>query len=129
MEGNNGAITTIDEYIAQYQDNIQEKLQAIRKVIREAAPEATEKISWAMPTFYLHYNVVHFAAHKNHIGMYPGANGIETFRQELAPYQTSKGAVQFPYAKPLPAELIARIVRFRVAENLALAEEKKRKKQ
>lgn len=119
---------TIDEYISGFRPEIQEKLQKVREVIKDAAPTATEKISWQMPTFYLQGNLVHFAAHKNHIGFYPGANGVEVFKQELEEYKTSKGAVQFPYEKPIPFDLITRIVKFRVTENNQLAEEKKSKK-
>lgn len=110
-------ISTIDEYITQFPSDIQTSLQAIRTVIREAAPEAQEKISWSMPTFTLHGNLVHFAAHKGHLGFYPGANGIEAFKDRLQGYIWSKGAVQFPYSKPVPYDLVTEIVRFRVEEN------------
>ena len=89
-----------------------------------AAPEAEERISYQMPTFTLHGNLVHFAAFKNHIGFYPAPSGTETFRQELAPYQGSKGAIRFPITQPLPLELITKIVQFRVSENLSRAEAK-----
>jgi uncharacterized protein YdhG (YjbR/CyaY superfamily) len=79
-----------------------------------------------MPTFTLHGNLVHFAAFKNHIGFYPGANGIEAFLEEITEYKSSKGAVQFPHGKPLPYDLITRIVKFRVAENLQLASDKQK---
>ena len=110
-------INTIDEYIAQFPPEIQQALKALRAVIREAAPEAQEKISWRMPTYALHGNLVHFAAHKNHIGFYPSASGIAAFQDRLQDYSWSKGAVQFPYSKPLPYDLVAEIVRFRVEEN------------
>lgn len=110
-------ISTIDDYIAQFPSDIQTSLQAIRTVIREAAPEAQEKISWSMPTFTLNGNLVHFAAHKGHLGFYPGANGIEAFKDRLQGYIWSKGAVQFPYSKPVPYDLVTEIVRFRVEEN------------
>jgi uncharacterized protein YdhG (YjbR/CyaY superfamily) len=96
-------------------------------VIHAAAPEATEKISYQMPTFFLHGNLVHFAAFKHHIGFYPVPSGIEAFAAELAPYKRSKGAVQFPLDQPLPHDLITRIVDFRVAENRQKAEAKKKK--
>jgi uncharacterized protein YdhG (YjbR/CyaY superfamily) len=118
---------TVDEYIAQFPADIQAKLQEIRAVIHDAAPEATEKISYAMPTFYLHGNLVHFAAFKHHIGFYPVPSGIEAFAAELAPYKRSKGAVQFPLDQPLPHDLITRIVDFRAAENRQKAEAKKKK--
>lgn len=118
-------VKTIDEYILQFSPEIQEKLQILRKIISEAAPEAEEKMSWQMPTFYLYGNLVHFAAHKNHIGFYPGPSGIVQFKAELSEYKSSKGAVQFPNDKPLPIELIAEIVKFRVNENKEEFEVKK----
>jgi uncharacterized protein YdhG (YjbR/CyaY superfamily) len=128
METNKPGPQTIDEYIAQFPAEVQEKLQAIRTVIRESAPDAVEKISWQMPTIAQHGNVVHFAAHKAHIGFYPGANGIEVFKEEFQEYQSSKGAVQFPFNKPMPLELVSLIVKFRVAENIAEAEAKAKAK-
>lgn len=113
----NQHINTIEEYIAQFPPEIRERLLALRKVIREAAPAAGEKISWRMPTFTLNGNLVHFAAHKSHIGFYPGASGIEVFKDKLFEYKSSKGAVQFPNNKPLPFDLIREIVAFRVSEN------------
>jgi uncharacterized protein YdhG (YjbR/CyaY superfamily) len=103
-------------------------MQTVRQAIREAAPQATEKISWQMPTFYLHGNLVHFAGNKSHLGLYPGASGVEHFLPELTEYKTSKGAIQFPYTKPMPIELIQRIAKFRVTENEAWAAEKADKK-
>ena len=114
----NKKVNTIDEYIAQFPPEIQEKLQSLRKVIKDTAPDAGEKISWQMPTFTLNGNLVHFAAHKSHIGFYPGPSGIEVFKQKLTDYyKYSKGAVQFPYSNPLPFDLIREIVGFRVSEN------------
>jgi uncharacterized protein YdhG (YjbR/CyaY superfamily) len=118
------AINTIDEYIMQFSPEIQEVLKNLRNIVKEAAPEAKESMSWKMPTFVLHGNLVHFAVHKNHIGLYPAPSCIETFKEELSPYKSSKGAVQFPLGKPMPYELISRIVKFRVSENIKLAEEK-----
>ncbi|WMJ87143.1 iron chaperone [Anaerocolumna sp. MB42-C2] len=120
--------TTIDEYISVCPNEIQDELKTLRKVIKEAAPDAKEKISWQMPTFALHGNLVHFAAHKNHIGFYPGAEGIEAFKEELAGYKNSKGAVQFPNGKPLPYDIISKIVKYRVEENRKAAESKQKKK-
>lgn len=128
MEENKNAMKTIDEYIMQFPSEIQEKLQIIRKVIKESAPEATEKISWQMPTFYLYGNLVHFAAHKRHIGFYPGAKAIEVFKSELSEYNSSKGAVQFPFEKVMPLGLISEIVKFRVIENTKAAESKPKRK-
>lgn len=107
---------TIDEYIALYSDDIQAILQQVRRTIREAAPGAQEKISWQMPTFYLHENLVHFAAMTNHIGLYPGASGVEMFTDRLVGYKTTKGAIQFPLSEPIPYDLIGEITRFRVKE-------------
>jgi uncharacterized protein YdhG (YjbR/CyaY superfamily) len=112
---------TIDAYIAPFPPDIQERLQAIRAVIRDAAPEATEAISYQMPTFKLHGNLVHFAAFKNHIGFYPAPSGIEAFKDDLAAYQSSKGAIRFPLDKPLPLDLVRRIVLYRVQENTTKA--------
>jgi uncharacterized protein YdhG (YjbR/CyaY superfamily) len=89
----------------------------MRTIIRKAAPQATEKISYAMPTFYLHGNQVHFAAYKHHIGLYPTPTGLEAFKNEISRYKHSKGTVQFPLDKPLPVKLIAKVVEYRVKEN------------
>ncbi|MHB8963268.1 MAG: iron chaperone [Saccharofermentanales bacterium] len=109
--------TTIDEYINQFPPDIQDKLNKLRQVIREAAPEAAEKISYAMPTFFYKKNLVHFAAYTKHIGFYPTPSGTDKFKEELSRYKVSKGAIQFPVDEPLPYDLIARIVRFRVEEH------------
>ncbi|MGE7839658.1 iron chaperone [Lysinibacillus sp. NPDC093712] len=119
---------SIDEYILQYPQEIQEILKTIRKVIKESAPNAEEKISYRMPTFVLNGNLVHFAAYKNHIGFYPTSSGINNFQHELLGYKTSKGAVQFPIGKPIPYGLISQIVKFRVAENQSKMEGKIKKK-
>jgi uncharacterized protein YdhG (YjbR/CyaY superfamily) len=128
MEENKITCKTIDEYISQFSPEVQEILKTLRKVIKEAAPKAEEKISWQMPTFVLHGNLVHFAAHKNHIGFYPAPSGIDAFKDELSEYKGAKGSVQFPIKKPLPYELVSKIVAFRVAENIKNAEEKLKKK-
>jgi uncharacterized protein YdhG (YjbR/CyaY superfamily) len=109
---------TIDEYIAFFSDEVKQKLIKIRIAIKKAAPEASEKISYGMPTFYLNGNLVHFAAYKKHIGFYPAPSGIEAFKERLEGYKTSKGAVQFPLERPVPYRLIEDIVAFRAAENL-----------
>jgi uncharacterized protein YdhG (YjbR/CyaY superfamily) len=119
---------TIDEYIAGFPPDVQDVLQKIRTTIHEAAPEAMEKISYQMPTFYLKGNLVHFAAFKEHIGFYPVPTGIEKFKKELSVYKQGKGSVQFPLDQPMPYELITKIVKFRVKENLASAAAKQRKK-
>ena len=119
---------TIDEYIAGFPADVQDVLQKIRRTIHEAAPEATEKISYQMPTFYLKGNLVHFAAFKEHIGFYPVPTGIEKFKKELSVYKQGKGSAQFPLDQPMPYELITKIVKFRVKENLAAAAAKGKKK-
>jgi uncharacterized protein YdhG (YjbR/CyaY superfamily) len=108
--------TTIDEYIALFPAEVQEILKKIRATVHEAAPDAQEKISWQMPTFWQHENLVHFAAHQSHIGFYPGASGVEAFVDKLKEYKASKGTIQFPFSKPIPYELIRGITRFRVNE-------------
>lgn len=118
MESKRDHFITIDEYIATFPVAVQKTLQGLRATIRASAPEATEKISYQMPTFYLKGNLVHFAAYKNHIGFYPAPSGIEEFAEELSRYEGSKGAIRFPIEQPLPLDLIRRIVKFRVAENL-----------
>lgn len=124
MDGDKTTVQSIDEYILQFPPHVQEILRALRQVIKEAAPEAKEKISWQMPTFVLHGNLVHFAAHTKHIGFYPGASGIDAFKHQLSGYKGAKGSVQFPFDKPLPYELITKIVKFRIAENTKQAETK-----
>ncbi len=128
MEGNKITYESIDEYILKFPSEIQEILKMLRKIIKESAPDAEEKISYQMPTFVLHGNLVHFAAYKNHIGFYPTPSGINAFKHELSEYKGAKGSVQFPIEKPLPYELISRIVKFRVAENIKKAEDKLKKK-
>lgn len=115
-------IQTIDEYIAGFPEDIREILEKVRETIRQAAPDATEKISYQMPTFYLNGNLVHFAAFKKHIGLYPAPSGVEAFQKELAPYVKAKGSIQFPLDKPVPYDLIARITAFRVQENIMKSE-------
>lgn len=119
------ATTTIDEYIAGFPDDIQKLLQTMRTTIRKAAPQAEEAIKYAIPTFVLNGNLVHFAAFKNHIGFYPAPRGIEAFKKELAKYEGSKGTIKFPLDKPLPVGLIGKIVKFRVQDNLKKAKAKK----
>lgn len=118
MEKNN-AFTNIDEYIRLSPPEIQPKLQTLRETIRNAAPDAFEKISYQMPTFDLHGNLVHFACFKNHIGFYPGSSGIEAFKHEFKHYHFSKGAVQFPIDEEIPLDLVVRIVHYRVEENIS----------
>jgi uncharacterized protein YdhG (YjbR/CyaY superfamily) len=129
MKTNQAAPTTIDEYIAGFPPEVQTILQKIRLTIKKAAPDAAETISYQMPTFTLHGNLVHFAAFKNHIGFYPVPSGIDKFKKELAVYQQGKGSVQFPLDQPIPYSLISKIVKFRVKENTAKAKAKTAAKQ
>lgn len=110
---------TIDEYLKAFPEEIQSILGKIRKTIRKAAPDAVEAISYQMPTFKLNGNLVHFAAFRNHIGFYPVPSGIDAFKKELAPYIAGKGTLRFPLDKPIPYDLIEKIVVFRAKENLA----------
>lgn len=122
MDEQRAAISSIDAYIASFPAAVQHQLQELRATIRAAAPEAEEAISYQMPTFRLHGNLVHFAAYKSHIGFYPAPSGIAAFQERLSRYKGAKGSVQFPLGQPLPLDLVAEIVRFRVAENIAAAE-------
>jgi len=128
MKENKVAYGSIDEYISTFTPEVQDILQTLRQVIREEAPAAKEKISYQMPTFELHGNLVHFAAFKNHIGFYPAPSGIEEFKEELKEYHKSKGTLQFPLDKPLPYDMIRKIVRYRVAGNMEKAAAKSKKK-
>jgi uncharacterized protein YdhG (YjbR/CyaY superfamily) len=108
---------TIDDYIRNAPEEVREILEKMRAAVREAAPGAEEAIRYGMPTFRLHgHNLVHFAAFQHHIGFYPIPSGIEAFRKELSSYKQGKGSVQFPLEKPVPFDLVKKIVKFRVAE-------------
>jgi len=110
-------VNSINEYILTFPIEVQKILIELRTLIQNAAPQATEKISYQIPTFYLNGNLVHFAAYKNHIGFYPTSSGISQFSEELKKYKTSRGTVQFPIDQPIPKDLIKKIVEFRVNEN------------
>ena len=125
MQSSKTTPSTIDEYIAQFPDDIQIILQNIRRIVHDAAPDAQEKIAYQMPTFTLNGNLVHFAAFKNHVGFYPTPSGTEKFKKEIAAYKAAKGSIQFPLDQPIPYELITKIVKFRVQENLTKAKNKK----
>ena len=112
-----GDFRSIDEYIAAQPREVQVLLQRVRSTIALAAPGATEKISYQMPTFYLNGNLVHFAAFRNHIGFYPTSSGVSAFEEELSQYKYSKGAIQFPLDQRMPLALISKIVKFRAEEN------------
>ena len=129
MDADQETPKSIDDYIAGFPPDVREILESIRAIIRAAAPDAEETISYQMPTFTLQGNLVHFAAFKNHIGFYPIPTGIEAFKDELSAYVCGKGSVQFPLDQPMPLDLIRRIVEFRVKENLAKAEAKAQEKQ
>ena len=109
---------TVDEFIASFPRNVRTVLEELRRVIRESAPGAEETISYGIPTFDLNgEHLVHFSAYKSHVGFYPTSSGIEAFRKELSPFKTSRGTVQFPLDKPIPFDLVRKIVKFRVKEN------------
>lgn len=130
-EMENTKIDKVEDYIASFPEDIQELLKELREAVRETAPEAMEKISYGMPTFAMDGNIIHFAAFKNHIGLYPGADGVAAFQDELKPYKTSKGTIQFSLDQPLPMNLIKRIVNYKVEENkerTRLKTEKKKNK-
>lgn len=114
----------IDEYIGGFPNNVQEILEKVRMTIQNAAPLAKEKISYSMPAFDQNGIVVYFAAFKNHIGLYALPTGHEAFKEELSQYKSGKGSVQFPFTKPMPYDLIAKIVKFRVKENLEKVKKK-----
>jgi len=110
---------TIDDYIKIFPQDVESILERMRQTIRKAAPEAVESISYQMPTFKLNgKNLVHFAGYKNHIGFYPVPSGIRAFKKELSQYRTGKGSLQFPIDKPVPYDLVKKIVMFRVKENM-----------
>jgi len=119
----------IDEYIASFPNDVQEILEKIRMTIRKAALDAEEKISYQIPTFTLNGKyLVYFAAYKKHIGLYPAPRGSEEFKKELSVYEGGKGTVRFPFDKPIPFDLIRRIVKFRIKENLERAKAKGKQK-
>ncbi len=118
---------TVDEYLSSVPENVRDILEKLRKLIRQAAPKAQEVISYNMPAYKQNGVLVYFAAAKEHIGFYPTGTPIVAFKDELAKYKTSKGAIQFPLDKPLPATLIKDIVKFRMAEDEEAAAKKKKK--
>ncbi|MEK6323867.1 MAG: DUF1801 domain-containing protein [Acidobacteriota bacterium] len=128
MRTNRPAPKDIDEYIAGFPSDVQEILEKIRMTIRKAAPNAEETIKYQMPTFTLNGNLVHFAAFKKHIGFYPAPRGIEKFKDELSVYEGAKSSVRFPLDKPIPFDLISKIVKFRVKKNLERAKAKRKKR-
>lgn len=120
VDSNKKQFKTMDEYIRTFPDDVQRILERMRQTIRNAAPGAVEAISYQIPTFKLDgRNLAHFAAFKKHIGFYPTPSGGEAFRRELSTYKQGKGSVQFPLDKPVPYDLVRRIVLFRMKENRA----------
>ncbi len=119
-------VKNVDHYISLQPIEIQGKLNQLRKLIKDNAPDALEVISYNMPAYKLNGMLLYFAAHKNHIGLYPMASGIEAFKDELTKYETSKGTVQFPHNKSLPVTLIKKIIQFRVKQNLEKAKSNKK---
>ncbi len=117
MISSNKKIETIDAYICNFPKDIQEILYTIRRTIQNVAPNAVEKISYGIPTFYLYGNLVHFAAFKHHIGFFPTPSAVSKFSSELSSYETSKGTIKFPLDKPIPYDVIQKITKFRVNEN------------
>jgi uncharacterized protein YdhG (YjbR/CyaY superfamily) len=109
---------TVDEYIGSFPKSIQDVLEKLRRTIQNAAPEAEEVISYQIPTYKLNGSLVHFAAFKNHIGFYPTPSAIKVFKKELSRYETAKGSVKFPMDKPIPFDLVRKIVEYRMKENL-----------
>ena len=120
MQASRSQFKTVDEYIAKFPKDVRDVLEELRRVIREAAPEAEEAISYGIPTFDLSgRHLVHFAAYKSHVGFYPTSSGITAFKKELSSFKTSRGTAQFPLDKPIPFDLVKKIVKFRVKESKA----------
>jgi len=123
----NTKVDNIDQYIAGFPEDTQKILQDIRSTVHRAAPKAEETISYAMPTFKLNGNLVHFAAYKKHIGFYPVPRGVDEFKKELSAYEGDKSTARFPLDRPMPLSLIRKIVKFRVGKNLELSKARKKK--
>ncbi len=111
------ASATIEEYIKRQSKEVQPYLQKLHNTVKSAMPDAVEKISWSMPTYWKNHNLIQFAAFKKHIGLYPGPKAVEAFAEKLKGYKTSKGSIQIPYDGPLPPELIAEIVEWCERQN------------
>lgn len=118
---------TFEEYLGNFTPEIRKRLIQIRKLVKKAAPDAAEKISYGMPAFTLNGMLLYYAAHTKHIGLYPLTSAVQAFSEELRPYKTAKGSIQFPNDRPLPLKLISEIIKFRVSENRMNAEKKRRK--
>jgi uncharacterized protein YdhG (YjbR/CyaY superfamily) len=111
-------ITSVDAYIRNHPAAVRKRLKEIQSIVKTIAPSATERLSYRMPAFFLNGLVVYFAAFKNHIGLYPGADGVAAFQGEITSYKSAKGSIQFPHDQPLPVDLIKRIVKYKVKTNL-----------
>ena len=108
---------TVDQYIAAFPADVKKRMQQLRKTIKAGAPKADELISYQMPGYKYFGMLVYFAGYKNHIGFYPGAGGVLEFYKELSSFKSAKGSVQFPHDRPIPYDIIGKIVRFRVKQN------------
>jgi len=128
MKADQPKAANVDEYIGAFPKEVKERLQAMRKAIKSAAPKAEESISYNMPGYKYKGVLVYFGAYKNHIGFYPTSLGITAFKEELADYEISKGTMRFPHDKPFPIKIITQIVKFRVQENEEKLKEKPKKK-
>ena len=122
-----GKPTTVDEYIAAQEESVRPKLQELRTILRTAIPEAEERISWGMPTYWKRHNIIHFAAGKRHIGIYPGPDAVIEFAERLQGYKTSKGAIQLPNDRELPLALVADIGRWSFEKITGASIEKKQR--
>jgi uncharacterized protein YdhG (YjbR/CyaY superfamily) len=111
------SVTTMDQYIKDFPPEVRRRLESIRKLVRKLAPEAREKISYRIPTFYLNGNLLHFAAFRNHIGFFPTSSGVRSFEKELSKYEHGKGSIRFPMDEDLPLKLMEKIARHRIREN------------
>lgn len=118
MDKSNSKQNSMDEYISGFPESTGKILKELRTEIKRLAPNAEEAMRYGIPTFRLNGNLVHFAAYKSHIGFYPGPSGIDAFKKDISKYKSSKGAIQFPIDKPMPLELIKKIVKYRIKENL-----------
>lgn len=128
MKKNAQVLNDVDKYIENFPAEVQEKLESLRTIIRDVTPGAEEAISYQMPRYKYHGPLVYFAGYKNHIGFYPTPSAIEAFKKELSVYKGAKGSVQFPLDKPLPTELIKKIVRYKMKENEAKSKPGSKKK-
>ena len=111
-----GKIETVDQYISEQDEAVKPRLNEVRQILRAAIPDAQEKISWSMPTYWKGRNLIHFAASKKHLGLYPGGEATEVFAEKLVGWDVSKGTIRLPYDKPLPTELITEIAKWCLAQ-------------